>query len=236
MGRNFTASDLITRVRKLGSLENLDGDYSGDSPEQPSSGTLLNFMDVAVAHAWELWSDSDENWNLTRQTQTLSPGVNTYTLPSDIHRLRAVELSVDTSTPVQGYVPLERADIDDDRYLLTGFPTSYRLVGSGSLEIIPAPADNRSMRITYCPVSPTVNDVTVVIPGTDGFDQVVVLRTLIMTQVRQGRDSGDYWQMLNEVETRFKEGIKRRDRGAPRKLRDPRDAKYGKRRSLPPWR
>jgi hypothetical protein len=216
MAATYTVAELLERVRLLGDYQNATGDYS-DVGSHMSSGTLVTFMDVAYREAWEERSDADEGWALTGSSYTLSSGVPDYALPSDIHRVRSVDLYVADS----GWVPLDRANRDDDSYAATtGEPRAYRVVGD-FLELLPIP-DGGTMRVRYCPSATRISSSLQTVPATDGFDQVVVLRTLVMAREREEKPADEFRADLAKAEQSFRRSVAGRDRATPRRLRDPR--------------
>lgn len=217
MARTFTFGELIDRFRKIGEYEDLDGDYSSDAPSAPSSGTILTYMDVAHRRAWEHWSESDEGWNVVRVTASLSSSQSIYPLPDDFHRLRGLELSVGNG----GWFPLDRANSLDDS--IAGgspgsYPVAYRLF-SDSYELLPAPGTGASVRISYTPVAARISSSLQTCPGSDGFDEVVVYRSLVMSRQREEKDTSEFRASAVEIEQLFANQAKHRDRGAPRRMR-----------------
>lgn len=218
-GRTFTAGEISDRVRSLGCLENLDGEYSDDAPSAPSSGTLLRFIDLAHRRAWEAYSDADEGWHLRRQTYTLVAGSASYALPTDFHRLRAMEVSLGSSSP--GFERLQRANALDDMAIgpsSGGWPTAYRIVDEG-FELLPTPGSGYQVRLSYTPEAARISSSLQSIPGDDGFDDVVAYRTLVMTAERQEKDTREWSAMATETEARFRDSVRRRDRASPMRMR-----------------
>lgn len=225
MSRTYTFAELDTRFRKIGEYEDLDGDYSGDAPSAPSTGTVLTFMDVSFRRAWEDWSEADEGWNLTRFTASLVVGSGTYSLPSDFHRLRALEVMATTQGSVPGWQRLARANANDDLWVGNGagglgaYPEAYRLVGTDAYEVLPTPGVGGTIRISYTPTAARISSSLQTCPGTDGFDEVVVYRALVMSRQREDKDTSEFRAAAAEVEARFRESIRRRDRASPMRMR-----------------
>ncbi len=209
MANTFYVSDLVERVALLGDYLLLsDDDYM-------SAGTILTFMDEANARAWEEWSDTDEGWNLTRATASLVVGQSEYDLPVTCHKLRAIEVS-----QAQGWRRLVRASAYDDAYTGPGAPASYRTLVS-TIELLPTPNEAGTLRFTFCPSAPALVAQDQEISGDDGYDQYVVLRTLLMCRLREEKPTGDIERMLGDVMARFVKSISMRDRATPRALIDP---------------
>lgn len=221
MARTFTVAQQVDLIRKIGELEVLDGDYASDAPSAPSSGTLIGLMDRAHAHAWEIWSAADEGWNSRRTALSPSPGSGSFfDLPADCHRIRAVQFMF--GGPGVGWETLRRANAQDDVLTapLVGYPEAYREFPT-QLEILPV-GSSADLRITYTPVAPTLSSLDQTMPGTDGFDLLVVYLTLIMVREREDKDTSGFRSRALEVEARFRESCRRRDRAQAMRMR-PRD-------------
>ena len=231
MGRTFTVGELIDRVRSLGDYLSLDGDYSGDAPSAPSSGSIIRFMDVAHRRAWEDWSRADEGWNVVRITGSTVVGQSEYPLPDDFHRLRAIQVQ-DGIFAVPGWRTLQRANLNDDTWIgdgvtgLGAYPVAYRLLPD-TYELLPTVGVTTPIRISYTPVAARLSSSLQTVPGTDGFDEVVVYRTLVMTREREEKDTSEFRLMAQEVEARFMEDVRRRDRANPMRMR-PRGSDTGR--------
>ena len=225
MSRDYTFAELDARFRKIGEYEDLDADYSSDAPSAPSTGTVLTYMDLSFRRAWEDWSEADEGWNLVRSTSSLAVGAGTYALPADFHRLRAVEVMSTTQGSVPGWQRLARANADDDLWVGNGtaglgaYPEAYRLVGTGTLELLPTPGVGGTLRVSYTPTAARISSSLQTCPGTDGFDEVVVYRALVMARQREEKDPSEFRASAAEVEARFRGSILRRDRSAPMRMR-----------------
>lgn len=221
MSRTFTVQQVIDLVRSIGCYENLDGDYSGDAPSAPSSGTLLRFIDRANRYAWEQWSAADAGWNLTYATATMVPSLGSYPLPTDCHRLTSVEISLG-GQGFDGFVPLERATQDDDSWSSDSFdgstPHAYRVMPD-SITLLPAPGSAYVLRLGYTPVAPSITDPTQEIAGTDGYDDVVVYRTLVQCRQREEKDTREFASAAAEAIANFRQSIRRRDRANPIRMR-----------------
>jgi hypothetical protein len=234
VSRTFTFAELDSRFRKIGEYEDLDGDYSSDAPSAPSTGTVLTYMDLSHRRAWEDWSEADEGWNLVRATSSLVVGSGSYALPSDFHRLRAVEVMATAQGSVPGWQRLARANADDDLWVGNGtsgfgaYPEAYRLVGTDTVEILPTPGVGGTLRFSYTPVAARISSSLQTCPGTDGFDEVVVYRALVMARQREDKDPSEFRASAIEVEARFRESIRRRDRSSPMRMR-PRGSGAGRR-------
>lgn len=207
----------------------MDGDYSGDAPGAPSSGSLLQLIDVANAHAWELWSDADEGWNSVRVPLMASAGTASFVdLPSDCHRIRSVEARCGQ---YGGWEALGRANSSDDRPSFGGAggsPSAYREWPT-QLELLPC-GSSAEVRLTYCPVAQDVDANEDIIPGTDGYDQVVTYLTLAAVREGEEKDTSEYLSRAAFYEDRFREAIRRRDRSSPMRMRPRGGAMRGRRR------
>lgn len=220
MSRTYTVSELMTRMRKIGEYEVLDDDYSNDAPSAPSDSTLITFIDIGNRRAWEAWSAADEGWNLTRASGSTVPSQASYSLPNDFHRMKSFEVRGSAVTN-PGWVKLDRANADDDSYDVQsfgGYPTAYRLFGS-TFELLPTPGEQIDYRITYTPQAARISSSLQTIPGDDGYDELVCYEALIMSRRREEKDTSEFRVAAAEVKASFESSIKRRDRGAPKRMR-----------------
>lgn len=224
MPRGFTVQSCMDRARALGTYTNAQGNYA-DGQTAISSGTMLAYMDVAGVMAWNAYREADSGFANERYEFSLVPGSASYALPDDFGTLRAIQVAVDDSD--SGWVALRPATVDDDRWTGQSAPVgtsiSYRFIAD-SLELVPTPGDSRTVRLTYVPQCPDFTDPTTVVRGDDGFDQVVVLRTLVMCRISEDRPYADLQQQVNEYESKVREAAKRRDRASPAYTRDRREA------------
>jgi hypothetical protein len=151
-----------------------------------------------------------------------------YDLPADCHKIRSVQVQYGSTG---GWETLVRANAADDRgcSVTAGYPYAYREFPS-QLEVLPY-GSTQPLRLSYCPVASLIVDGTELIPATDGFDQVVVLRTLIMAIGRENSESVDWQRQLTDIEGRFRESIRRRDRSQPMRLQ-PRGGNRRRRRTV----
>lgn len=207
--RDFTISQLDDRVRRYLGEDTSVTDLSETSVFH-SSGTVIGFIDAANAYAWDIYSDADEGWNLTRTTVTISGGSGT--LPSDVQygKLRAVQ-TADGSD----WRPIQRATLDDDG----GGDEGYRILGE-IIEIVPSSTDVTSVRLTYTPSAAKITSSLQTIVGGNGYEQVVVLQAAIDCRIREGLDYSDLERQRQRIEAQFRESVRRRDRGTPAHTRD----------------
>src|SRR5574337_1059 len=214
MARSFTVSELETRVRLLGDWQNLESDYS-DAGSYMSSGTLYRFMDAANSWAWNVYAHADEGWNAKRYTFTSVAQSASYALPSDFYVARGVEQAIDNSSAPAGWLPLRRADADDDSDVgLTaaqGSTVAYRYIGDW-IELVPPPGDARQFRITYVPTAQVISSSLQTVDGVDGYEQVVVLKTVVLGKIREEKPYADVQAELNEHVAQMERNVKRRDR------------------------
>jgi hypothetical protein len=217
---SFTVQEEIDLIRSIGAYEDLDGDYSSDAPSAPSGSTIIRLIDRANREAWEAWSASDEGWNTLRVNLTSStdPTLSSsfVDLPSDCHRIRAVQFQVG---PGLGYETLRRGNATDDLFTVvgSGYPLAYREFPT-RLEILPAGAMS-TVRLTYCPVAARITSTANTIPSTDGYDLYVAYWTLIRLRQREEKDTSEFRASLAEVKASFLEKVRRRDRSQSMRMR-----------------
>lgn len=238
MASPVTVQQMLDDMYLLGDYLVSDGDYSGDSPRAPASGTLIRWLDKANKRTWNWYTDTDEDYALTRTILTTVQGSGTYALPADFFKLRAVEMA--PAVDSVGWVPLRRATVDDNRWATDGtpsqagnswgYPECYRTFGDGAgdntLELLPYPSSPLSIRVSYAPVCQTLSSSLQSIDSVNGYDEVVVLRALVYSRAREALPSMDFKEMLAEAEAEMKLSIRKRDRASPRRLR-PRLATMG---------
>lgn len=207
--RDFSVAQIDDRVRRLIGEDVSNSDYSEEAVFL-SSGTLIGFIDAANAYTWDVYSQADEGWNLTRETLTLSGGSGT--LSSDIQygTIRAVQAS-----DGDGWRTIPRATLDDD----DSGDEGYRLLGS-TIEVVPYATAPSSVRLTYTPSAAKLTSSLQTIPGGNGYETVVVLQAAIDCRIREGLDYGDLEAQRNRVESQFRESVRRRDRGTPAHTKD----------------
>ncbi len=219
MARIFTVGTLVTRVRILGDyLEAPGTDYA---ESYMTDEVVIEALSVANADTSEVYAESDQDFNTVRSTLTLS-SASLYDLPDDFFTLRAVE--VEASDSVTGYYPLQRANADDNYYGPyggTASPQTYRLFGD-QIELLPTSSGVGSVRLSYVPAAPILSSSLQTIDGVNGYEQLVVLRAIRYLRYRDGQSTADWDLQIREAEERMRKSCRRRDRAAPRRMRDPR--------------
>ena len=227
--RQSTVASLIDRIRRLGDYQSSVGDQSGytDGNFYMSDQTLLGFVDIAYGAAYEELSDSDEDWQAVRVSLPITGSTAIYPLPNDFYKLRAVEV-LDPS-PTSGFRPLPHATVDDDRGpQALDAPRAYRLLDN-NIELVPTPqvAGSGSVRLTYVPEPPTVSSSLQVLDTDAGLGDLAVFGGCRLARIREEKPFEDFHLMYQERLVRSIKSLRRRDRAAPRRLRDPRDSSAG---------
>ena len=223
MARSFGVQALVDRVRVIGDYVELTGS-DGYASSYMTDPIVIEALSVANAEVHEFYADSDEDYRTTRQTYSLVSG-STYDLPSDLMKIRLVEVRPGGGST--GWVPLRRASADDNLTAddMTVEPESYRLLGD-DIELLPTPTAG-TMRITYVPCAPVLSSSLQSVDGVNGYDQVLVLRAVRYLRMREGLATTELDALIADGEARMRTSVRRRDRGTPRKLRDPRASSYG---------
>lgn len=224
MARSFTVADLLTRLRRLGDYETVIGRNTGDYSDDRFPDTILTeFLSVSYARAYEELADADGGWAEVYYTFNAF-GSGSYALPADMYRLRSVEGQVQSTNTT--WVPIPRATVDDDRYgsYSTGYgiPVAYREMGD-SIELLPL-SGSATVRLRYVPEPAVLSGSAQSITGDCGLDQLTVLGALRLCRVSEERPVAEIETLYREQLGRSITSLKRRDRGSPRRLRDPRDS------------
>lgn len=153
----------------------------------------------------------------TVATTTLSVGVSSYTLPSNISRLKTLNV-----TPVGGYQTRPMLRISLDRMLAyrsaaagpgtnNGTVYAYSIVGLNEFEVYPAPqnADTLTFYYTARPTALSGDTDTPVIPEPYATDCLVYGAEARLAQFSGDPDIGYYQQLYADAMARFKTHINR---------------------------
>lgn len=226
MSRSFQVADLLLRLRRLGDYETVIGKNTGDySDDRFTDPILTDFLSVSYARAYEELADADAGWSETYYTFSAF-GSGSYPLPTDMYRLRSVEGQVQSTNTT--WVPIPRATVDDDRYSSDlagyGIPVAYREVGD-SIELLPL-SGSATVRLRYVQEPAVLSGSTQFVTGDCGMDQLTVLGALRLCRISEERPIAEVERLYDEQLARSVRSLKRRDRGSPRHLRDPRDSRY----------
>ncbi len=214
-----SGSVLVNRVRVLGEYLETTGS-NGYADSYITDDIVLEELSNANAEVHRLYAESDNDFRLTRCELSLVSGSDPYDLPSDLSHLRAVQVRPQGSST--GWVPLRRADIDDDLDADSSSTEAeaYRVIGS-QIELLPPPTAG-TMRLSYVPCPERLTSLTGTIYAVDGYENLLVLRAVRLLKMREGYATVEWDMRIAEGEAAMKAAVRRRDRAVPRKLRDPR--------------
>lgn len=150
-------------------------------------------------------------------TTTLTPGTNSYTLPSAISRLKSVNV-----TPVGGFATRPLLRISIDRMLAyrsaaagpgtnNGTVYSYCLLGLNELEVYPSPqnADTLTFYYTQRPTALSGDTDVPIIPEPYATDCLVYGAQARVAQFSGDPDLGYYQQLFNDSMQRLQTHINR---------------------------
>jgi hypothetical protein len=225
VARTATVSALLSSLRLLGDYKNEVSEAAGSyGDDYMSDATLIGFLSDAYQLAYQELADADEGWNSVRYTLSIVGGSGSYDVPSDFYKPVAVE--VQDPSPTTGWRPLPYATLDDDVGPQSlDLPRAWRLVAN-QIEIVPTPqSSSTSLRLTYVPEPAALSATTDTIVDECGLGHLTVLGALrLAAGIREDRPIGTVEVLYREQLARSIRSLRRRNRAAPRRLRDPRES------------
>lgn len=137
-----TAAVLKAEVQGVGQLEN-STDITGS--------VLLRFVNDALAETRELLVGAWEDYYTTSANQVLTPGTDSYALPTDFYKLRKIDLALGGGR----FAKLRAHDLSGSQFY--GPPTAvagryrYRMQ-AGNLVLVPSVTTSDTLTIYYVPL------------------------------------------------------------------------------------
>lgn len=195
MSRTTTVGTLKTRVRERADCVS-DTSFITDAE-------LGRLLDEAYCELVDLLITADIHQTETTSTVTITAGVDTYTLPSDMYKLLGVDVRWSTSPARYENVPLlgfsERNDYSNLTTSSNGITraSGYRIVAAG-IQFIPQPPTGQVYRLSYVPVPTSIAaavDATTV-DGIAGYEALVVV--MAAANIRVKEESSSYRELLAE--------------------------------------
>jgi hypothetical protein len=164
------------------------------------------------------------------QTDGRYPGL--YPLPNDVYKLLGVDLAIGTQSPgpasPNGYLTLKKFMYGErNRYVYGNVPVSflgllglrYRLEGQ-SLEFIPQPSANQTIRLRYIPRPNTLMADSDVLDGISGWDEYVIVDAAIKAMQKEESDVTILIGQKMALMKRIEAAAANRDAGEPERVTD----------------
>lgn len=223
MARSITFGSITGSVRRRGHFDNDDGTDFVD--EFISRDILYDFGSSAWAELHEAVVTADPDRILSSGTISLSAGTARYALPSDLFRLRQVDWRPAGSTAEADYercwpFPDGERDLYRGSEVSAGRPPEYRLQGE-AIEVAPIGSTGQ-LRVVYTPAAAQISSSLQTIDGIEGLEEMMVLLMLRRCKVRADEPTDDVDRELQRQSARVPRSARSRDRGAPRRMVDPR--------------
>ena len=176
----FTASDLITRVRRRADQEN---------SEFVTDTELTDYLNRGLSELWDIMVTSFQHYSVSTQTYTI-PSDSALSLPSTFYKLIGVDFTATGTTYPTRVLPFEfqhRNTYQSPLRNARGHNSiMYQLVGD-ELKIIPD--DNPpsgTVKIWYVPTAPQLGSDVSGIPV--GYEDYAVTFAVIQTKAKEESD------------------------------------------------
>ena len=180
-----------------------------------TSTVLDGIINDAVYEGWDVITGKWLDYFTTSSSQAVTSGTDSYTVPTDFYKLRAVWM-LDGSR----YIRLLPADLDA-AHLYTGQTVGtkagyrYRLMGR-SLYLMPTPSANETLRIYYIPIKTEMtsdsDSVTFDVPIEYKYILAIAWRDLLD---RQNLDPSPAIAKADAYEKKLRTAADGRDAGEP---------------------
>lgn len=213
-GYTRTVGSITGSVRSI-------GDYvETNAPDDHISGPfLIDRVAAAYKGAYELLADSDPDRLTTTSGTLVESSSESLSLPSDLFRLRWIDVSIGgrwerliRCDPGLADTPWESESGGD--------PWRYRL--EGSLAYVDPPiAANTSTRFTYVPAPAHLSGSDQTLDGVAGLDELVTWTVVRDCKVRQDMDTTEADRTIERETRRVSRMSRNRDRGQAMRVQDP---------------
>lgn len=205
MARSWTLAQLRTKVQQRGSFEN----------SVDITATILNeFINEAIAELWDIMVQRWEDYYVTRSNLSVSAAQDGITLPTDMYKLRKLEI-VDSSSPT-GYRRLRPHDLDASHVFATVAGKAYRYrLENAKLYLAPIPAVAETLRLFYIPCATILSADGDTLDGVNGYEGLVVQLALKRCYDRQDMPTTSIDQEIARLTQRVRIAADNRDADEP---------------------
>lgn len=211
MARQFTVSELATKIRTRGDYEN--SDFITDA-------ILIDFIDSAHTEVYDLLVTKWEDYYTIEATFSTTSDSDAYALPSDFYKLMGLDINHGgTWNRLFRYNLHARNSHQDGLYNYQGNTYLYRIQGN-TVKFIPTPDTTESMRMLYIPSADKLTTLTDTIDGINGWEELVVLFALRRCQVREETSTVAVDKEIDRQVERLEVAADARDAGEPESLQD----------------
>lgn len=169
------------------------GDYTNT---KRFTNTYINTeIQTAFNRFWGVVEEAHQGWWDTEGTTPTVAGTAYAALPADAKVVKAVD-RLDGSD----YIPLDQVSIGDRNLYGSsrGEPVAYRLSSRG-IELYPTPIAIRTLRVTYTPIPPTLDESTAR-QWYDGWEDFIIAKVLLEMATRDKTLGQDHFQKLEAAE------------------------------------
>jgi len=216
VSRNKTVGQLTASVRFRGDYEDVSGDYDD---AYIGSALMLDFLDAAHSEVYDIMVEVEPDRYLTEYTFTTSADQETYPLPADFYRSRAVDIASSSgSTDWYSMDRYESSERNAYGYQITAH--AYR-IEDGVIRVKSTPSGQMAIRLSYIPTATSLSSSAQTVDTVNGYDALTVLLALRSCKVRSGESVKEIDGEISRQTMRVREMARGLDRGKPRRLGDP---------------
>tara|TARA_R100000152_G_C6781867_1_gene217416 strand:- start:5846 stop:6523 length:678 start_codon:yes stop_codon:yes gene_type:complete len=208
----FTASDLITRVRRRADQEN---------SEFVTDTELTDYLNRGLSELWDIMVTSFQHYSVSTQEYTIPSG-SALSLPGTFYKLIGVDFTASGTSHATRVLPFEfqhRNTYQSPLLVASGLNSiMYQLVGD-ELKIIPdddPPAG--TVKIWYVPTAPQLGSDVSGIPV--GYEDYAVTFAVIQTKAKEESDIAFEVSNLERLKLRIEQSARRRDAGEAKSIVD----------------
>lgn len=206
-----TLAELKARARERADMVN--SAYIADA-------RLTEYINASAQELYDLLVQANQDYYTTLTTSTVSSGSSSITLPSDLYKLRGVDLDFGGEwCPIWPYEYLERGRWQNVTANRVYVNTRYRIIGS-SLELLPADQASGDYRIRYVPLMTVMADDADTFDGLNGFEEYIVIDAAIKMKSKEESSTSDLKDEKARIRQRILAMADVRDLGAPDVVQD----------------
>ena len=207
MARTRTLAEMRTDIRNR-------GDYANSAVF--TDPILTDFINSAIAEAYELIASASESYYVTSATVTTTAGQDYVALPSTVFKVSRVDLLIGGT-----YVKQRKFDLHsfvDDADLTEQY--MYRVQGA-NLYLMPTPTvSTDTLKVWYTPYATKLAADGDTFDGVNGFEELVIQLALYRCDQRDRRPTGERLQEIARLMERVRKNAEGRDSSEPFYLPD----------------
>jgi hypothetical protein len=210
-----TLAQLKTQSRQRADMEN------STLISDPELTTIIN---SSAAELHDLLIGVYEDYKLSSSTLSVTPNVDTYSLPNDFYKLRGVDLVLDSAGNAVTLKPFNFQERNSYLYTPTWNVVGlsylrYHILGN-SIRFVPVPSTSQTVKLWYIPaVTKLVLD-TDTLDGVNGFEEYIIIDAAMKMRIKEETDISELVMQKEAMKQRINAMASGRDASQPERIAD----------------